>query len=171
MAFKILTFNRYEEFFYGAVIYWVAPWCWLCAVSGESERVSTSRRLLAVLAAWHILLAYPVPGSQVSFGNFLVTVSAVVCAVDAIRWFAACLSKSSDIFRQRIAQFSEMALVSAVIVLMGFGVAEVKRDYDAGQPLGLPGAQWLRLGPSGLDLLAAAPGDSVEVRAVKISLD
>ena len=31
--------------------------------------------------------------------------------------------------------------------------------------------EWLRLGPSGLDLLAAAPGDSVEVRAVRISLD
>ena len=30
---------------------------------------------------------------------------------------------------------------------------------------------WLRLGPSGLDILAAAPGDSVEVRAVRINLD
>jgi N-methylhydantoinase B len=29
---------------------------------------------------------------------------------------------------------------------------------------------WLRLGPSGLDLLAAAPGDSVEVRAVQIAV-
>ena len=30
---------------------------------------------------------------------------------------------------------------------------------------------WLRLGPSGLDLLAAAPGDSVEIRAVRITVD
>jgi len=115
-----------------AVLGWAGPLSWLCAVGSSSSNTSIPRKLLAAMAAWHLLLAYPIPGSQLYFGTFLVLVSAIVCLADL-----------SDSLPRRAAY---PAIGSAVLVLLLLlnRTYSLKQHYAALLPLGFNGTELMR---------------------------
>ncbi len=114
------------------VLGWAGPLSWLCAVDCSSSKTSITRKLLAAIATWHLLLAYPIPGSQLYFGTFLVLVSAIVCLADL-----------SDRFARRAA-YPAIASAVLVLVLLLNRSYSLKQQYAVLLPFGFNGAELMR---------------------------
>src|SRR5262249_46017362 len=60
-----------------ATLLFFTPWVWIWTlpypVASSTDRRGAVRAFLALLAAWHVLLPFPIAGSQVPLGTFLLT--------------------------------------------------------------------------------------------------
>ena len=126
---------------------WTGPWCWLCMAPFEEVKFSTARKLLALLAVFHLLLAYPIPGSQLFFGTFLVLVSALVCAADSIRYFAQKWQGQGKGGWLPDGNFVSFLIVAGLLTWFGYSGLELRGRYRSLEPVGIPGMEWLRLEP------------------------
>jgi hypothetical protein len=135
-----------------AVLAWAGPWCWLCAIGSSPAHSSIIRKLLAAIAAWHLLLAYPIPGSQLYFGSFLVLVSAVVCLADLAGWFAR---RGTGEFSRRVRKVATQLAIFATILILGIMLNRsyyLRQHYATLEPLGLSGTTMMRLEPEAVEL-------------------
>lgn len=160
-SYNLRTKKRIEVFgkiyFVGAAIYaliidgpgtaqsmfgYAGPWCWLVAIS-EPGRLA--RRLLAAIAVWSVLLAYPIPGSQIYFGGFCILLSAIICLVDL------CLvAEQKWALNNRVREPGPANVMVVVAVLAALGSLSLdwqhaRKQYLSFVPLGLPGTQWIRI--------------------------
>ncbi|MGI9285517.1 MAG: hypothetical protein ACR2P1_09015 [Pseudomonadales bacterium] len=126
---------------------WAGPWCWLCAIQTGHGQVSIARKTLALLAAWHVLLAYPIPGSQLYFGTYLVIVSAVVCLSDITSWLVISTQRYSVERQHRLSTLTAAMAAFFVLVFLTGKTLSLKQDYAALEPLNIQGTRFLRLEP------------------------
>ncbi|MBA4137607.1 MAG: hypothetical protein C0518_09850 [Opitutus sp.] len=121
-----------------------APLIWLMAVplqSGPTTPAQRARLWVAWVAVWQLLQAYPVAGSQTAWGGFLWFPVALVGGWEAVRHLAADGVRLARCWR------GAAALSLAIVGSVAFGrawAASYER-YHSSQPLGLPGAEKLRL--------------------------
>jgi hypothetical protein len=115
---------------------------------GEEERSDTAfaRLLLPPLAVLQALHAYPVAGSQVPWAAFLLVPVGALCVANGVRGLAAAAGTE----RPRLALAATTAV--AAVGLLGYATLreplnEARAAYDAREPLGLPGAEDVRLDP------------------------
>lgn len=114
---------------------------------GEDGRTAFARLLLPPLAVLQALHAFPVAGSQVAWSAFLLIPVGAVCIANGVRG----LNRQLDGERERRGLFA----VGAVAALAAFGVLiniqlrqpldTARAAYDGSIPLGLPGAEDVRL--------------------------
>ena len=102
--------------------------------------------LLALLAAWHLPLAYPVPGSQLYFGTYLVLVSALVCLSDLLDEFSRAL-RGDSLAGSLAALLTPLVLVSLLLAALLRDGSQLARAYDSLEPLGFDGTRPLRIEP------------------------
>ncbi len=91
--------------------------------------------MLVALAAWFPLLAYPVPGSQIYFGSFLLIPLAILCLAELLNQLPSRLPGA----------LVSGLLVAGLTALLGWQALQARERYQSGQALALPGAQQLRL--------------------------
>ena len=136
-----LTGLGFEQGFQ-AVFQYGPALAWLMATPLSREQpdpTARGRSWLAWCALWQILQAYPVAGSQVSFGCFLLVPLLVVGCHDA------CLALAERLPRARMALIGGVALALIAVIANGQLGTEALMDWLDREPLGLPGAQSLRL--------------------------
>lgn len=127
-----------------ATFWWVMPWlwAWVWPLAGETPFASTARAWLGFLALGQWLHAYPVPGTQLSWGSFLALPLATLGAWEALRWLRprlpVALRAHTFILVARGALLAAAVLVALPLVHQG-------RDYPRDRPLNLPGSELIRL--------------------------
>ena len=127
---------------------WAGPWCWLCVAPQGGQTICLPRKLLALLAVFNLLLAYPVPGSQLYFGTFLILVSALVCAVDGTHYIAQKWQGESTGGWRPAGNLLSVLLLACMLSYFCYRVLELRERYWALQPVQISGMEWLRLEPS-----------------------
>lgn len=134
---------------------WSLPLLWLVVIDADGDRSPREmmpRVLLCVLAAFQMLQAYPVHGSQATWAVFLIAPLSAVCIGDALHTLAGIAHargwQMTD--RWRVAR----AVLVAILLLIAFrwydGKADIpglKKAYAEQTPLDLPGASRMRIGP------------------------
>jgi hypothetical protein len=139
-----------------------APIAWLSAVPDDpSPEIRFVRALIPALAILQVLHGYPVPGSQLAWGQLLLVVVGGICVGDGLRQVSAAAGSLTPRLRAWP--------VGATLVVLFFGVwlalkplhrysDEVALAYSSGVPLDLPGARRLRLEPAQAEQLRALSG-------------
>ena len=130
-----------------ALLGWAGPWCWLVAFGGRTSGRSSGRLLLASVAAWSPLLAYPVPGSQLYFGSLPLLLAAIVCAADLCDWLSGQGSEILQGRRLRVARQLPPFVALLTVVYLGHHFSSALQRYRNQEPLMLPGAEYLRIEP------------------------
>lgn len=130
-----------------AMLGWAGPWCWSVVILDRSSQASMARLLLAAIAAWSPLLAYPVPGSQLYFGSLPVLLAALVCLADlvpqAMNWMARrSLMQRGETGLLRVIQ-SGVLFLTLVLLYGQFETARTR--YTSNPLLGLPDTGYLRM--------------------------
>lgn len=129
---------------HSGILLFATPLLWLVGVpasgASKSER-SFLRPLLAVLGVLQVLYAYPVAGVQVAFVTVIMVPIAAICAWDALPRFI--VSANPATIGRSVA--SGLALL---IALYGVSAFHEFHWYESLEPLGLPGAAWLRVKPA-----------------------
>jgi hypothetical protein len=122
-------------------------WVALLPAPGGERRASFAVLLLPVLAVLQPLHAFPVAGSQVIWGSFLLVAVAAVCVANGVRGIFAGVAGG----RERELSFALAAVVAIALgafvanVTMREGLVHSRAEYDAAVPLALPGAATVRL--------------------------
>ncbi|MCC6415596.1 MAG: hypothetical protein IT582_06780 [Opitutaceae bacterium] len=120
------------------------PCAWLMAVPlqrGASSPQLLARTWLAWVFVWQCLHAYPGAGSQVGWGAYLGIPLAAVGATEALQFIAVKTGQWGSWLRRLGAS---LWLAGGMLVLGVFGYVSHQR-YTLGEPLGLHGAENLRL--------------------------
>jgi hypothetical protein len=115
------------------------PMMWIAAAPPATRTGGSDllRPLLAITGVLTVLYAYPTAGSQVSLACILIVVACMVCLWDAIEWIVPQVPLLS---MQRVAV--AFAMVACVLsVNRGYHAYQNYRELE---PLGLPGATWVR---------------------------
>ncbi len=117
---------------------------WLMAVPlspGQNTPVTRASLWLAWVFVWQVLQAYPVAGSQTSWGSFLWVPLCIVGWHEAIACWMERYRPAGQVFR-----------ATSGLVLLGIGIMAIwpiarlgHARYVLGQPIGLPGATHLRI--------------------------
>ncbi len=132
-----------------------APWAWLCLFpgcehGGVNPRAPIAtlpvRKMVALLSAWYLPIAYPVAGSQVQFATFFVIVSAIICACDAVNTAASFLRRFPA-FQSKLVGGCGLAICTLVLSRMTAAGNDFAHDYASRASTGLRGMQWLHLPP------------------------
>jgi len=131
------------------------PWAWLLIVGTKAKDNDLFPRVfISCLAVWQGLQAYPVAGTQVSVGTFIGVLVCSVCLWDALRVFAGTallslpLQKAASIGGGNLAKIG-VGLALLAVFSMNWCEPVLKwRDYQAKQPLDLPGCHYRRLAPA-----------------------
>jgi hypothetical protein len=126
----------------------VSPFLWIALIPGKFLLSETPDRyflrvLLVLTAAFQILHAYPVAGSQTAWSMIWIVPVAMVCLHDA--WQA--LPSSSFVFHASLPRLRETAVVGVLLVATAVHLQGTWRafdDYKSLDPLNLPGAVRLR---------------------------
>ena len=92
-------------------------------------------------------LAYPIPGSQLYFGTFLVLVSALVCAADSIRYFAQKWQGQGKGGWLPDGNFVSFLIVAGLLTCFAYSGLDLRGRYWSLEPVGIPGMERLRLEP------------------------
>lgn len=129
------------------ILGWAGPWCWLCALQTRQASVSVARKILALLAAWHLLLAYPIAGSQLYFGTFLVVVSAIVCFSDVVDFVASNANRYGVEHRRFLSTAPAVALAGLVLLFITAKTLSLQQQYAALEPLNIQGTRFIKLAP------------------------
>lgn len=120
------------------------PLAWLLVFPLEPDRAgpdTAGRAWLGLVLAEQYLHAYPIAGSQISWGTFLLIPLVAVGAWEALAY----LTRQSRAWMQP-ALFAGSALVCATTIFMTGSLARLGLTrYTDSLPLGLPGAENLRL--------------------------
>lgn len=120
----------------------------------EDGDTAFARLLLPPLVALQALHAYPVAGSQVQWGTFLLAPAGAVCVANGVRGVAALLSGERE--RRALGALAVAASVAAVLVFVNTQLRQplklVRDGYDAAPRLNLPGAEEVRLNPEEVTL-------------------
>ncbi len=120
----------------------------------DDRRAAFARLLLPPLAVMQALHAYPVAGSQLNWSGFLLIGVGAICVANGVRGLAGTLGAA----RERRAALGLGAVAALVLVafVADTTVRKPLRDYreayDAAVPLGLPGADSVRLAEPEADL-------------------
>jgi len=146
--FSLATMYYFYTSGYMAVWNRLSPFLWISLISCKSLTNATSDRyflrvFLIMTAAFQILHAYPVAGSQTAWSMIWLVPVAMVCLSDA--WHA--LPDSVFVFRPTLARMRKAvatALVLAAIVVTLNRTWAAVEYYSAREPLNLPGAARLR---------------------------
>ena len=144
-ALFVLLFARRHEVVF--LLNYALPWLWLVLVpSGRSSRSRDDffpRLVLALVACLEALQAYPVPGSQMVLGTFLLIPVAALCTHDLVGGLRARRSASGgDLRRWRLASLVAPWMIVAVCAATA---CRAYQDHQSLVPLDLPGARRVRL--------------------------
>ena len=132
----------------GAIFSFVAPlvWIWVVPLSKAplTPEARAGRGLLALILLLQYLHAYPVGGSQESWGVFLFVPLVALGLGDVRRWLAL---RSGE---ARTAAFRSWPVIASLVMIVliakvGWTAQAAYRHYAAGSPLKLPGAARLHL--------------------------
>jgi hypothetical protein len=141
---------RHDVVCLALLLRWLTPFLWLVIAPAPEDdaRVPLARLALCWLAVLGPLQAYPVAGSQISFGTVLHVLVGALCVHDGLRWLRT-LSAVLDHRALRLA--TAAATLVGVALLTGWHVVALRRQYLAQVPLDLPGATRLRLSSTQVD--------------------
>lgn len=132
----------------GAIFSFVAPliWIWVMPLSrvNLTPEARAGRGFLAMVLLLQYLHAYPVGGSQESWGVFLFIPLAALGMGDVRQWLAL---RAGDRVGANVRPWPAIAtLISFVLIgKISCTAYTAYRNYSAGSPLGLPGASRLHL--------------------------
>ncbi len=150
-----------------AILGWAWPWCWTLLVRPDGAGIPPGRLLLALLAAWSPLLAYPIPGSQLYFGSLPLLLAVVVAAADLSPGAARRLQRRFP-ERRPVRGLDTLIAVGALVLaslLLVTRCLEAGDRYRRLEPLALPGTGPLRIEPQRAEtyrrLASAAEGYEV----------
>ena len=127
-----------------------APLLWLAALppAGEPFRNTFLRVLIPALAALQFLHAYPMPGSQLAWGSFLLVPVAAICVSDGIGEIA----RAGAAWRPTFKWWRPLATAFVVAFGLWLGLKPLQTEtqktnaaYDSGVSLALPGATKMRV--------------------------
>ncbi|HEX4276465.1 MAG TPA: hypothetical protein VHZ74_13975 [Bryobacteraceae bacterium] len=132
--------------FHYRVMSFATPFLWLAAIPPRnSQRDSIgvfARSLLVFLSVVQILYAYPVAGYQVAFTSMMMIVPAAICLMDSLPVVLALAHQSNH----AAARGRWVVLPAAALtVLYVFSLWITIQEYEAGEPLGLPGTSLMRI--------------------------
>jgi hypothetical protein len=138
------TINLTQGMFVGAPFLWVA----MLDPKGPSPRTSFVRALVPALAALQFLHAYPVPGSQLTWGSVLLVIVGGICVADG----CGQLARVGAGWRPKFVAWPALAAVPVIAFVAWFCLKplrtearQVRAAYSSGVSLDLPGARDLRL--------------------------
>jgi hypothetical protein len=121
---------------------------WLALAGPRPESGSPGLRVLAMVAALQTLHAYPIAGTQVAWATFLAIPVGAVALTDGWRRLRTALVEGGavDVARARV---TGAVLAAALIALTASGAfathLQLATAYEQGVPLGLPGAESIRV--------------------------
>jgi hypothetical protein len=125
-------------------------WVALIPAPGRAEGPAAFARLmLPPLAAMQALHAYPVAGSQTLWASFLLIPVGAICVANGVRGLSSSLAADGD----RRAALAVGAVVAAFLALfvvettLRQPLRDYRDSYDEAVPLGLPGAESVRVSP------------------------
>jgi len=131
--------------------------CWVALIAPPSLRradVSFALLLLPLLAVLQALHAYPVAGSQTLWSAFLLIPVGAICVGNGVRGLAAAIPAGAE--RRALAGFAAVGVVVLGWFVVNATLREPLRDsraaYDGAVPLGLPGAESIRVGQPDAEL-------------------
>ena len=120
------------------------PFLWLALLPASADDGPPpdyfARLVMVCVAVLQPLQAYPVSGSQLSFGTFLMVPLAGICISDALQW-----SRSADANRALWPQALAALLLVGAVLACGQALGVAARRYQSGIALGFPGAERVRL--------------------------
>jgi hypothetical protein len=123
---------------------WVAL---IAPAPGARPSVAFARLLLPLLAVLQSLHAYPVAGSQVHWSAFLLIPVGAICVADGVRGLHAAVGAGSG--RRALVAATAVAAAALLAVVANSALRKPfdqdRASYDAGIPLGLPGAESIHL--------------------------
>lgn len=129
----------YYVFGYGLAAFWVLVW----PLAGEPAARLAPRSWLALLLLGQWLHAYPVPGSQIAWGTFLVLPLIAISGHDAWMWLRE--RATMNVLRSRaVAVVASIALV-AVATRVAIHMGVIGQRYFSSRSLALRGAEAVRL--------------------------
>ena len=130
---------------YGYQLAWFTPFLWVVAVPpgvAPASALPVGRSILALVAVYQSLQAYPVAGSQLAFATLLMIPIAFVCAHDAFAILERHLPGSRMLSWAFQASF---ILAGALFYRPLLGPLPWRAAYNVGYELRLEGAERLRL--------------------------
>lgn len=125
-------------FGYGAPALWLFLW----PLPSETPPLVSARAWVGLLLLGQFLHAFPVAGSQIAWGTFLILPLAAIGTIQAAQWFAG--RDSSPVPWHLPFAALNVGLV-LVTLWLGFGLTQVAARYREGSDLDLRGAGPLRL--------------------------
>jgi hypothetical protein len=123
------------------------PLLWLALIpeaAGAADRERAGRALLVAVAALQALHAFPVAGSQLAWATFLFVPVGALLLADGWRGLALAWA---PVGRRWIAATAAVAMVAVAAAAVAATGATFRFVYRAGTPLGLPGAEAIRVAP------------------------
>jgi hypothetical protein len=129
----------------GSQLAYFTPFLWIVTLPAGAavwSRVAVGRNVLAFVAVFQSLQAYPVAGSQLAFATFLMIPISFVCAFDALSALRQRLGNTRTVSWTLHTAFAVAGIVFYRPVL---SPTAWRAPYDAGYELRLPGATQLRL--------------------------
>lgn len=130
-----------------ALIGFALPFAWIVLVPSPCDAtpppISFGRRALVLIAVLQTLVAYPVAGSQIVFASFLVVAVAAVAVSDVLSAHAS--TRALTTWGSKTIVAVEMTVVLACVALFANMAREDRQSIASCVPLGLPGAEDLRL--------------------------
>jgi hypothetical protein len=124
------------------------PLLWLALAGPRPDSGSPGRHVLAMAAALQALHAYPIAGTQVAWATFLAIPAGAVALTDGWRRLRTALVEGGAVDAAR-ARMTGAVLALALIALTASGAFATHRQlataYEQGVPLGLPGAESIRV--------------------------
>ena len=129
----------------------VAPLAWVAAIPPRSSQASSHasfvRALIPILAVLQLLHPYPVPGTQVAWGIFLFAVVGGICVADGLAELPVTRAAGLGLPAPRL--IGGAVVVAFVAIALALPIRDwanqVRTAYSEGTPVGLPGAERLRL--------------------------
>ena len=129
----------------GTLLTWGPAFLWLALVPPRGARWSSreafGRTLLCLIAAPQVLIAYPVPGSQVLFGTMAIVVIGVLLLADVL----AGLESARSSQWVRVGRVGYVACVATVLAALSLHAKASLSAYAQGRPLDAHGCRLLRL--------------------------
>ncbi len=137
------------------------PWVWLALLrvrraDEAGARLPFARLFLCFATGAEAMQAYPVAGTQIANGTFLLVLTYALCLNDALRNFS--VAKITDAFA-KLRPTSRLGLQTSVVLALVVVFANVwcdlpgvRRAYAAAAPLNLPGSKAVRMQPGAVAL-------------------
>ncbi|MDB6128750.1 MAG: hypothetical protein JWM35_2646 [Verrucomicrobia bacterium] len=122
-----------------------ALWVFLWPLTGEANNSVIARGWLGLLVLGQWLHAFPVPGSQIAWGTFLVIPLAAIGAWQAAAWIVERHSRIFTVARAQLLDLFLTVMLVMVAVVSGNRLGQIGARYLDSRSLELPGAEALRL--------------------------